>query len=82
MKFLIKKPLLDFGLREIVSILYVCSLERNAGKVYYNFYLTFLLMYFVSSVILQCVAVNYNIQAFKTINVSVCVCCGLILSLV
>ena len=39
-------------------------------------------MYFVSSVILQCVAVNYTIQAFKTMNVSVCVCCGLILSLV
>ena len=63
------------------SFLYVCSL-RNAGKVYYNFYKTFLLMYFVSSVILQCVAVNYSIQAFKTTNVSVCVCCGLILSLV
>ena len=64
------------------SILYVFSLERNAGKVCYNFYHTFLLMYFVSSVILQCVAVNYSIQAFKTMNVSVCVCCGLILSLV
>ena len=63
-------------------ILYVCSLERNAGKVYYNFYQTFLLMYFVSSVILQCVSVNYSIQSFKTTNVSVCVCCGLILSLV
>ena len=64
------------------SFLYVLWLERNAGKVYYNFYQTFLLMYFVSSVILQCVAVNYSIQAFKTTNVSVCVCCGLILSLV